>query len=181
MFDDSDNMRPFTERKAMQEKYGTHILPIQDLSYATYTRQNGERIICDVLGTDESEHTALLCYLNEAKKEREIWIAERDQSGSPGTWLWTEEQLKAAKRNPVRISDEENSFNFRGDTASERVQVAPIHRDRRIEILMLGLTLGKSDTEVRQRLRAESLDDTLPENYRTEQGELDLLKNWLPE
>lgn len=165
-----------TERKAMQRKYGTETLPFQDLCYCTYTSPNGEeKIICDVLGTDPEETQAVLSY--EENGKRAIWHAYRDQSGAPGTWLWTEEQLEEAKRNPVRISEEDNNFDFRGDSNAP-IGVAPIHKDRRTEILLVGQQLGKSDEEVREKLRSEGLDDTLPENYRTEQGELDLLKQF---
>ncbi|HVU69683.1 MAG TPA: hypothetical protein VHD63_21295 [Ktedonobacteraceae bacterium] len=70
-------------------------------------------------------------------------------------------------------------LDFRGDTQIDTpIHVAPLHHDRRIELLMLGLQLGKSDAEMREQLRNEGLDSTLPANYRTEQGELDLLKHW---
>lgn len=178
---DGTHLYSLRESRALQKEHSTTQLPLQDLCYATYTLPDGKKIIVDVIGTDDAETQAILSHIDEESRERKIWHAYRNQSGEPGTWLWTEEQLEAAKRNPTRIRDEENYFNFRGDTTGEHIQAAPIHKDRRIEILMLGLTLGKSDAEVQERLRAAGVDDTLPANYRTEQGELDLLKNWLPE
>jgi len=170
--------RSIREREEMQAKYGTNVLPSQDLCYATYnTLQGGRKLVVDVLGTDEQEETALLSCVDRTG-ERRIWIAKRNQVGVPGTWMWTPEQLAAAKKNPTRIAPEEN--DFRGEVESRQIQVAPIHRDRRVEILMLGLQLNKSDAEVQEQLEKEGIDPTLPDNYRTERGELDLLKNWLP-
>ncbi len=167
-------------RKAMQAKHSTHTLPLQDLSDARYTFLNGETAIVDVIGTDEAETQAILSTEDETTGKRVIWHAHRDQSGKPGTWLWTEEQLEAARRNPVRISEEEN--DFANDKANNQpIQIAPIHKDRRVEILMLGLRLNKTDAEVQAQLRKDGQDDSLPANYRTEQGELDLLQNWLPQ
>lgn len=177
---DSIRMRSLDEREEMQKEYGTNILPLQDLCYCTYTFKDGKAIIADVIGTDESEKIALLSILNETTGQHRILIANRDQSGTPGTWLWTNEQLTAAKKNPLRIDNSAN--DFRGESANEqRIEIAPIHKDRRTELLMLGLQLGKSDAEIQEQLRKEGLDTSLPENYRTEQGELDLLKNWLPQ
>jgi hypothetical protein len=182
MLDDSIKTRSFDKREEMQTEHGTNIQPLQDLCYCTYILPDRATIICDVIGTDEAETIALLSYVDETTSpgKRRIWVANRDQAGTPGTWRWTPEQMEAAKKNPVRIDDPAN--DFRGESTNEqRIQIAPIHKDRRIEILMLGLQLPKTDDEVREQLRAEGLDGSLPKNYRTEQGELDLLKNWLPQ
>lgn len=180
MLDANKTTYSISTRKAMQEKYGATTLPLQELCHTTYTFPNGETRVVDVIGTDECETQAILSALNGTTGKREIWHAYRDQTGTSGTWRWTEEQLEAARKNPVRISDDENDFAD-DERDSQPIQIAPIHKDRRIEILMLGLQLGKTNAEVQEQLRKESLDDALPANYRTEQGELDLLKNWLPQ
>lgn len=156
--------RPLAEREKLQAEAGVTTLPYQDLCYATYTTQAGAKLLVDVIGTDETEKLALLSYLDK-QHGRGIWVAERDQAGAPGTWLWTPEQLEAARRNPVRIRAEENDFADDGQAASP-FEIAPLHPDRRTEILMLGLDLGKSDAEVQERLRTEGFDTTLPAGYR---------------
>ncbi len=158
-----DVIWPLAERKTLQHEYGTTQLPLQDLCYCTYTTTTGEQIIADVIGTDESEQIALLSYFEVKSQERGIWIAERDQNGRPGTWRWTQEQLDQARTNPVRIDERENEFE--DEYNGRPIEVAPIHPDRRTEILMLGGLLKKTPDEVRERLRAEGFDTTLPPEY----------------
>ncbi|HEY0754094.1 MAG TPA: hypothetical protein VGD98_09050 [Ktedonobacteraceae bacterium] len=170
---------PLSARKDIQKERGIHNLPLQDLCYATYTFPDGTSLIVELIGTDERENLALLSYKGEESPTRVIWLALRDQTGTPDSWLWTNKQVAEARLNPVRITDEENDF-LDDDSDDLPIQLAPLHRDRRIELLMLGLELPLSDDEVREQLRAEGLDDTLPANYRTREGEEDLLRNWLP-
>lgn len=161
--------KTITERLQMQVEAGATTLPYQDLCYATYTSASGEKTIVDIIGHDEDEKIALLSYLDE-KKGRAIWVALRDQAGKPGTWLWTQEQLAAARKNPVRIADSENEF--KDDQVNRtKVEIAPLAKDRRTEILILGQILRKSDEEVRAQLRVEGLDDRLPANYRGKTAE----------
>lgn len=171
MLDENITLKPLSERKQMQVEAGATTLPLQDLCYCTWTSASGEKLIVDIVGHDESESIALLSYLDEQSgKGRAIWVAKRDQAGRPGTWLWTTEQLEAARKNPVRISDSENEF--KDDQANRtKVEIAPLAKDRRTEILILGQILRKSDEEVRAQLRAEGLDDSLPVNYRGKTAE----------
>lgn len=155
--------RPIRERKDVQKRHGIRQLPYQDLCYCTWTDEQGNSQIVDLISTDESESIAMLSTL-DAQGKRTIWIAPRDQQGDPGTWLWTAGQMEAAERNPIRIDDSENDFE---DANNAPIEVLPIHKDRRTELLKLGQLLKKTPEEVQEQLRAEGLDDTLPQNYRT--------------
>ena len=167
MFEATRHTRPLSERKAMQQQYGAQTLPLQDLCYATYTTiQAGETILVDVIATDDAEAQAILSCRDEERGERVIWHASRDQDGAPGTWLWTPEQQEAARKNPVRIDDAENEFAD-DEEADRLIQVAPLHPDRRTEILLLGLYGGMADAEVQEKLQAEGLRTDLPAGYRT--------------
>lgn len=151
-----NRIRPASERRALQNEAGVNELPPKELCKATWTSEKGERIIVNLLGTDKSQQIALLTKQNG--KNGAVWIAKRDQSGKPGTWLWTEKQLEAGKRRDKRI---------RQRVENRPIQVAPIHQDRRTEILAIGKYLGISDDEIYERLKAEGFDTTLPQHYRT--------------
>ena len=165
MLDDSITMKPLAARRTMQQQYGATTLPRQDLCYCTWTNTQGQSMIVDLIGHDEAQRLALLSYFDEATGKRGIWIALRDQSGKPDTWLWTAKQLADAENNSACIDDAENEFeDDQGNNAP--IQVAPIYKDRRTEILHLGQILPRSDDEVQAQLRAEGLDDRLPDGYR---------------
>ncbi len=163
------NLKPFSELKEMLAEYGTTTLPYQDLCEATFTLSEGHTLIVDVIGINKDETQAILSYKEEGGK-RAIWHAYRDQQGKPETWLWTDEQLEAARRNPIRIDEEENAFQD-DEAANTPIEIAPLHPDRRTEILLLGLYLQKTDEEIQERLRQEGFSEVLPPNYRVP-GEL---------
>jgi hypothetical protein len=163
------NLKPLSERKEMLAQYGMTKLPYQDLCEATFTISEGQTLIVDVISINEDETQAILSYKEEGGK-RAIWHAYRDQQGQPGTWLWTAEQLEAARHNPIRIDEKENDFED-DEAATTPIEIAPLHPNRRTEILILGLYLQKTDAEVQERLRTEGFSDVLPTEYR-EPGEL---------
>lgn len=159
-----NKLRPQTERQALQAEAGINEAPARKLSKATYTTLDGEKVIVTILSTTKGQELALLAHKQDTTNKGAIWIAKRDQAGSPGTWLWTDKQMEMAEKSPTRARVRQRIM---GDQADRPIEVAPIHKDRRAEILMIAAGIGIPDEEVIARLRAEGLDETLPENYRT--------------
>lgn len=156
-----NRLMPASERQKLQAEAEIESVTAKALRTCTWTDEEGNTSIVHVIGINKDQQLALL-----TKKQGDkgaIWIAKRDQSGKPGTWLWTTEQLEAAQRNATsrRIKSKLQSL------IDQPIEVAPIHEDRRAEILAIGKYIGKSDEEVIAQLAAEGFDTTFPENYRT--------------
>ena len=147
-----------SEKRALQARTKTDQLPAPELCNCTWTDEQGKRIIVNLLGTTKDRQTGLLAH--KQGKNAAIWTARRDQSGAPGTWMWTEQQLEAAQKRSKRI-------RARIGQADRPIEVKPLFADRRMELLAIGCYEGYPDEEVIAKLEEEGFDTTLPENYRT--------------